>query len=438
MRNSPDKRTLTDTFVRGLKAAPADKRDHYWDAKVPGFGVRVTEHGTKSFILYARVPPSRSPARLHLGDAGKMGLAAAREKAKVWSDLIEQGKDPRDIERQKLLEEQRKVQTTFAAVAEDFIREKLPAERKGKEVQRDIRRDLIPAWGRRPITDITRGDVIAVIRAKKGRAPAQARNLLGIMKRFFAWAKDQDSYGVAMSPCADLRAKPIFGSKLTGDRVLSDEELFAVWRATKRMPYPHGSVYQLLILTALRLNEVADAKWPEFDMRNRLWTIPAARMKGTNDKAHPHAVPLSDEVCAILATLPRFKKGSFLFSTTFGDSPVWMNTKVKRRLDHRMLRTLRALARRRGDDPSKVTLRHWTNHDIRRTVRSNLSRLKIAEEVREAVLAHARPGIKGTYDLYDYFDEKREALDLWAARLRSIVSPPPGNVVSTHKKGVRR
>ena len=52
------------------------------------------------------------------------------------------------------------------------------------------------------------------------------------------------------------------------------------------------------------------------------------------------------------------------------------------------------------------------NHDIRRTVRSRLSRLKVTEEAREAVLAHARPGIKGVYDLHDYLDEKREALEL--------------------------
>ena len=101
-----------------------------------------------------------------------------------------------------------------------------------------------------------------------------------------------------------------------------------------------------------------------------------------------------------------------------------------------MLRTLRAMARRRGDDPAKVTLPAWTNHDIRRTVRSGLSRLKIAEEAREAVLAHARPGIKGVYDKHDYLDEKREALELWAARLRSIVSPTPANVVPLKTRAV--
>src|SRR5689334_4604118 len=94
-----------------------------------------------------------------------------------------------------------------------------------------------------------------------------------------------------------------------------------------------------------------------------------------------------------------------------------------------MLMTLRALARQRGGDPTTVELPRWTNHDIRRTVRSHLSRLKVAEEAREAILAHVRPGIKSTYDHYDYLDEKREALELWAARLRSIVNPPVPNVV---------
>jgi hypothetical protein len=106
-----------------------------------------------------------------------------------------------------------------------------------------------------------------------------------------------------------------------------------------------------------------------------------------------------------------------------------MSDKVKKRIDERMLSTLRALARRRGEDPAKVKLAHWTNHDIRRTVRTNMSALRVPEEVREAVLAHVRPGIKGTYDLYDYFDEKRDALEKWAARLREIMTPAPANVV---------
>jgi integrase len=187
------------------------------------------------------------------------------------------------------------------------------------------------------------------------------------------------------------------------------------------------------MLTALRLNEAADASWPEFKLHDRLWIIPEARMKGREGKARDHAVPITDDLLRLLDALPRFKRGEFLFSTSFGAKPVWIGAKVKEQVDKRMLRTLRAIARRRGDDPEKVTLPPWKNHDIRRTVRSQLSRLKVAEEVREAVLAHVRPGIKGVYDLYDYFDEKREALSLWAAKLKSIVEPQPANVVTFAK-----
>ena len=93
--------------------------------------------------------------------------------------------------------------------------------------------------------------------------------------------------------------------------------------------------------------------------------------------------------------------------------------------------SLWALARSRGEElVGREPFPPWTNHDIRRSVRSQSSRLKIPEEVREAVLAHVRPGIKGVYDQHDYIDEKHEALQLWGARLRSIVTPQPSNVVS--------
>jgi integrase len=423
------KRTLNDRIIRALKAAQSGQRYEVADTVVPGLVLRVTDRGTKSFALVTRYPGSDNPTRRSLGEYGAIGLAEARTKARRWIETIRAGRDPRDEEEKRRTAEATARKNTFAAVAEDFLSEKVAQERKAKEVRRDIERDLLPAWKARPITAISDLDVLAIIKDKKLHAPAQARNLLGLTKRLFAWAKDQRIYGLVANPCADLRPARLIGDKATSDRVLSDDELFALWRTAKRTPYPYGPIYQVLMLTALRLNEAADASWGEFDLRNRLWTIPALRMKGRSGKARAHAVPLTDDLLAILNSLPRFNSGQFLFSTSFGTKPVWVSDKVKKRVDARMLRTLRALARHRGDDPAKVVLPHWTNHDIRRSVRSQLSRLKIAEEAREAVLAHARPGIKGTYDLHDYLDEKREALTLWAARLRSIVEPAPANVV---------
>ncbi len=301
----------------------------------------------------------------------------------------------------------------------------MPGERKGSDVEREIRRELLPEWKTRPINEITDLDVLKVIKAKQRKGNVAARNLLALIKRFFRWTIGQRVYGITISPCSTLQAKDLVGETKSRDRILSDDELFALWRAAGRLPSPYGSAYKMLILTALRLREAGNASWNEFDLRNQLWIIPADRMKGKNDgkrQARAHAVPLTPQVVELLEKLPKFKKGKFLFSTTAGKKPAWMGAKVKQQIDRRMLRTLRALARGRGEDPKSVALPRWVNHDIRRTVRSHLSRLKIAEEAREAILAHVRPGIKGTYDHHDYLDEKREALELWAARLQSIVA----------------
>lgn len=166
-------------------------------------------------------------------------------------------------------------------------------------------------------------------------------------------------------------------------------------RSLGRLPYPYGPIYRLLLLSGLRLNEVADATWSEFDLPKGIWTIPASRMKGKNGKARPHSVPLTADILAILGSLPRFNGGAYLFSTTSGESPVWVTDKVKRRLDAVMLDILRESARKRGDDPAKVKLPAWVNHDLRRTLRLRLSELRVSADVAEAVLAHLKPGIRG-------------------------------------------
>ena len=118
-------------------------------------------------------------------------------------------------------------------------------------------------------------------------------------------------------------------------------------------------------------------KLGEFELPKKKWTIPAARMKGRPGKARPHLVPLTDNMLEILHSLPRFKHGDYLFSSTLGAKSIWISSTVKGVLDAHMRRTLRALARRRGDDlVGCEPLPRWTNRDIRRSVRSQLSSLK--------------------------------------------------------------
>jgi hypothetical protein len=279
------KKTLTDRALKALKPAPANQRYVVMDALVPGMGVRVTENGVRTFILVARYPGYRSPARRALGVYSALTLEAARDKARAWIEMVSKGVDPALVEERAKAEALRKQENSFAAVVEDWIQDKLSTERQGKDVERDVRREFLPVWGARPITEITDLDVLSIVNAKKRAAPAQARNLLGHLRRFFAWAINQRVYGITTSPCDRLKPTDIIGKKVQGKRILSDDELFALWRTVKRMPYPFGPVYQILMLTALRLNEAAAGRRNEIDWKNRLWTIPEERMKGKDGEA---------------------------------------------------------------------------------------------------------------------------------------------------------
>jgi integrase len=463
-RKKPEPRVnLNDRLLKSLAKKPAKDGKHYdkHDTVVPGLAVRVSDTGRRTFVLLTRFPGSTNPTRRALGVYGELTLEKAREKARNWLELIRKGIDPAIAEEEAKQAALRLQANTFAAVAEDYLRLHVigpdpehPHQRRAAEVAREFRRLFIAVWGERSITSISRHEVLALMesirdlgmaatlaaygkggKADKAPAPGQARNLLGRLKTFFGWAIERGTYGLESSPCEFIRGSRILGERRAIDRTLSDAELSAFWQATGEMTYPFGPIYRLLLLSGLRLNEVADAAWSEFDLAKGIWTIPAARMKGRNSKARPHTIPLTSDILAIFSGLPRFNGGEYLFSTTNGERPAWVADRVKRRLDAAMLDNLRELARQRGDDPATVKLPPWVNHDLRRTLRSRLSELRVDSDVAEAVLAHVKPGIRGVYDRYEHFDEKRHALELWATRLRSITQPP-SNVVEL--AGARR
>jgi integrase len=424
---------LTDRKVASLKPAENGRPYDVKDSQVPGLHVRVMPTGSRSFVLLTRYPGSNNPTRRALGVYGDLSLEEARQKATDWRKLIRRGIDPSAQEERDRQAALRQQQVTFGAVAEDFIKTKLPAERKGREVEGDIRRELMPRWGKRPIADITPIDVRTTVKAVVDRgSPYAAHNLLVLARRLFEWAIDQHVYGIEVNPCSRLKPKAIVGARKPRKRVLNDDELRAFWRASERLSYPYGPLFQLLALTGQRRSEVGKARWNEFDLAKKLWTIPAERMKA--DAAH--LVPLSDDVIRILQELPRFRNGDFLFSTTFGRKPVRGFNRAKQKLDRLMLPSWRALGRIKGEDRRQQQIPPFVVHDVRRTMRTGLSALPVPDLVRELVIAHTKPGLHKVYDQFEHLEAKRRALDLWAARLRSIVDPPPPNVVELQARAL--
>jgi hypothetical protein len=419
------KRVLNDRIIKAIKPAAAGKRVEVWDALVPGLGIRVTDTGTKSFVLVARYGGADNPARRALGSYGALTLEQARNKAREWLALIPRGIDPQaEVERQRLAE-QRKRAGTFASVCEDYIRDKLSTQRRGRDAELQLRNEFVSRWGRRPITEIAAADVKAVVREVKARAPYMAHALLSNVRRMFNWAIEQGDYGLEHSPCDHLKAKSLIGERQPRSRILTDDEIRAFWRVCVRMGYPHGDLGRALLLTGTRHREMAAAPWSELDLTKAIWTIDQKRFKSNSE----HIVPLVPDMIALVQGLPRFKSGTFLFSTCYGKVATDITEKVKSKVDARMLRSLRAMARQRGDDPGAVALKPWVVHDLRRTVRTHLAALRIPDHIAEMVLGHGKKGLQRVYDQHRYEAEMREALERWAARLRSIVTPPSVNVV---------
>ncbi|MGO8463208.1 tyrosine-type recombinase/integrase [Rhizobium leguminosarum] len=429
---------LTDKRLQALKAAPKGERYDISDGITPGLAVRVTDKGTKTFVLVARFPGSSNPTRRAIGEYGAVTLESARETARKWLQLITRGIDPKAEEQKEREAEARKRENTFERVTLDYLAD-IPTRKRNRHAAQDekeIRRELLDPkrnkFLRKPIPEVTDADIAELIGAIRDRpAPGMAYNVWGHVKAIFSWAmwpERRQGYGLTVNPTQHLQPKHFKLAKTVSTRVLTDDEIRAYWAAADATPYPLGPFYKMLLLTGQRKAEVAEAEWPEFAGANRaLWTVPEERFKS----GQSHIVPIADDVQAILDSLPRYKgekTGKFLFSTTLGSKPINGFSRAKEALDTAMLAELRKV------DPD-AELPEWVFHDIRRTVRTRLSGLRVNSDVAEMVIGHGKTGLRRVYDQYEFEPEMREALQRWAAALKQIVAPTgPENVVTFEKR----
>jgi integrase len=428
------KKKLTVRGINALKPADQGKRYDIWDTEVSNFGIRVTDTGKISFNVMRRIGSKGAPVRRVVAEH-RCGaeytdglLTQAREDARTVIRDMAQGVDPKaKAEREReaaQAAEATRAANSFEAVAEDFIKRHVLALEKGQpklksgtEVEATIRREIIPKWRGRLITEIARRDVVKLLEnVVDDRRASVAHHLLAYLSKLFNWAIARDLYGLQSSPITRGMGKDIIGAKKPRQRVLSSGEIAEVWQASDALPSPFNAFARMLFVTGQRLREVANAKWSEFDLNAKLWTIPAGRMKG--DAAHEIPLsPLAIEIIESLAKPEDRKPGAFIFSTTAGKAPISGFSKAKIALD-RIINEKRVKA-----DPGAEPIEAFVFHDLRRTMRTALSGLPVPDLVAELVIAHAKPGLHKVYDQHAYRDEKRRALDLWADKLLSIVEP---------------
>lgn len=419
---------LTEVVVRGIKPPDrATRQVDYWDQLEGSFAMRVSCDGTKSWIVQPRVLRDGRwvPARITLGRYPAMGLSEAREKAREAKTLAQQGKDPRDqqaAERRALEDASR---NTFDFLAGEFLVKH--AERKGlkeasvREYRRTLEGDDTKAWRARPVTEITKRDVLDLLDTIMDRGcPILANKTLVRLKTFFRWCAQRDVITAAPTDRLSRPAKDV-----KRDRALTAAEVAEVWKAIEGYGGPFASLLKVLLLTGQRREEVGGMRWSELrDLagENPAWEIPPERTKN----GLPHVVPLAPAAVAILRTTDRVVGSPFVFTGRTEKTKLSGFSKAKRGVDA-------LIAKARAKAGVRAAIPGWVIHDLRRTVSTRMNEdLGVLPHVVEAVLNHvsgARAGVAGTYNRALYLDDKRRALTAWAGYVEQLVSGKAGNVV---------
>jgi integrase len=274
------------------------------------------------------------------------------------------------------------------------------------EVERIMNVEVLPKWGGKRIADITPEDVEKLIDGVKDRgAVTLACRVHARLHRLFRWAVQRRL--ITASP---MQGMPRPRAEIKRKRVLTDDELRCMWNAAGKIGWPMGSAIQLLVLTCARREEIGALRWIEIDRERTRILLEGDRTKNSED----HLIPLSTMARELLDAVPRLAGCPFVFSTT-GETPISGWSKVKERIDAMMRAEL-------GEE-----FEPWRLHDLRRTAATGLERLGVPLQVTEALLGHtagSKGGIAGIYQLHDYAEEKREAIEKWAQHVAALVGRP--------------
>src|SRR5262249_8839280 len=215
---------LTDRLLKSLKPAPTGQRTVHWDAARPSFGVRITDRGVVSFFVMRRMPGNPRPIRVVLGRYPDISLTTARKLATAAIGDLVAGIHP------KVREQQRRA-TTFTALAEAFLSRPAAAkQRTAAEIRKTVGRYLLPRWGSRAASSITRADAITMVEAlDRASGPYTAAKALALASSIFRHAMTREL--LASNPCALIKITDFVGEMSPRQRVLTDSEIVLLWQA---------------------------------------------------------------------------------------------------------------------------------------------------------------------------------------------------------------
>jgi integrase len=383
---------------------PTGKTDHIeWDAETPGFGLRL-RGDTKKWCVQYRVGTQQR--RESLGDVRKVSLEDARKAARQRFAQVELGIDPA-ADKAKARAEAAAIGLTLAVVSERYLEAK--KDRVRPSTLRAARWHFEGLWAplrKRPIDAIKRACVASRLgEIAKAHGRVSAARARGNLSAMYTWAMKEglceaNPVVATNDPAAGIRPR---------ERVLSEQELRAIWRACRGDDF--GRVVKLLILSGCRRSEIGGLRWNEIDLKTGAMTIPGSRTK--NHRTLELTLP--PVAIDILRSVPQHPGIEHVFGRRGTGFVGWSYP-------------LTTLNLRIAEAEGKP-LAPWSLHDVRRSMRSGLSRIGIPPHVAELVIGHVRAGIQATYDRHKYQAEIEVALRRWSDRVLAIVGERETTVV---------
>lgn len=395
---------LTDTKIRQAKAG--DKPQKLSDSL--GLYLEVMPNGSKLWRLKYRLAGKEK--RYAIGAYPAVPLAEARERRDEARKLIAAGTDPVQARKDEQRHAALSAENTFEGLANEWLAYNAPrwAKTTAYKAALYLRNDLISSIGRRPVAEITRPELVDLLRR------IEARETFDVAKKCRQWLNQIFRFGLAKgllqyNPATDLDVIAAATPAVKHHPFVPAIELPALLQSLGAYKGNILTKYavRLLTLTAVRPGELRTAPWCEFDLENALWTIPAARMK----MRRPHLVPLPKQAVALLRELHAIT-GHFDLVFAGRNDP-------KRPMSENTINKCLADLGYKG---------RQTGHGFRHLLSTELNGRGYNKDWIERQLAHGdNDEIRATYNHAHYLDQRRDMMQWWADHLQQLETG--GNII---------
>jgi len=382
-----------------------------------GLYLRVAEGGSKQWI-YRYVTNGR-PRDMGIGPVHVLTLAEAREKAREASRLRLEGIDPiaaKHAQRAAAAVAAASAMT-FRQCAEGFIKDNEASWTNAKhrlEWERSLARYVLPTLGNLPVAAIDTPLVLKVIKPLWERVPETASRVRGRIENVLGWATVHHYRGGDNPARWNGLLEHALPTVVKGEHhaAMAYAEVPAFMAKLREQSSVPARCLELIVLTGVRLDEAREATWDEIDFDNRVWMIPAARMKKSD---RDHRVPLSAAAIAVLEDMHAIRQSDYVFPGSYHGKAIGKNM------------PLRLL--------NQITGTSATVHGFRSSFRDwAAERTSFPREVAEMALAHAIPNaVEAAYRRGDLFEKRSRLVDAWA----DYCAKPDSKGVTPMKKNAR-